>query len=139
LGAEKKVREEIFFFAEEINGIMRTIGLEGMRFHALVGFHPEEKILGNEIEVSICVTINSKELSEDRLEETLDYVLVYEKVKMILQEKMNLLETACIKIQLAVAALSDDIMKVRVRVSKIHPAIAGRIEKVFVEDEWIRP
>lgn len=117
---------------------MRTIGLEGMRFHALIGFHPEEKILGNEIEVSIYVTVNTKALSEDRLEETLDYVMVYEKVKMILQEEMNLLETACNKIQLAVAALSDDIMKVRVSVAKIHPAIAGRIEKIFVEDEWVR-
>ena len=117
---------------------MRTIGLEGMRFHALIGFHSEEKILGNEIEVSIYVTINKQELNEDRLEETLDYVVIYEKVKMILQERMNLLETACNKIRLAVALLSDDIVKVRVSVAKIHPAIAGRIEKIFVEDEWVR-
>ncbi|HYV94123.1 MAG TPA: dihydroneopterin aldolase [Chitinophagales bacterium] len=117
---------------------MRTIGLEGMRFHALIGFHPEEKILGNEIEVSIYVTINSGELKEDQLEETLDYMKVHDTVKIILEEKMNLLETACNKIQLAVAALSNDVIKVKVRVTKIHPPVAGRIEKIFVEDEWIR-
>jgi dihydroneopterin aldolase len=117
---------------------MRTIGLEGMRFHALIGFHPEEKILGNEIEVSIYVTVNSRALTEDELEETLDYVKMHEQVKMILEEKMNLLETACNKIQLAIAALSVDVLKVKVCVAKIHPPIAGRIEKIFVEDEWVR-
>ncbi len=116
---------------------MRTIGLEGMRFHALIGFHPEEKILGNEIEVSIYVTVIANE-AEDTLEKTLDYVSVYEKVKMILSEPMNLLESAANKIQLAIAALSDDVMKVRVRITKLHPPIAGQIEKVYVEDEWER-
>lgn len=117
---------------------MRTIGLEGMRFYALVGIHPEEKILGNEIEVSIYVTLNSDELKQDQLEETLDYAKVYDTIKIILQEKMRLLETACKKIQIAIADLSDDVIKVKVRIAKIYPPIAGRIEKFFVEDEWVR-
>ena len=117
---------------------MPTIGLEGMRFYALVGFHPEEKILGNEIEVSIYVTINSSGLKKDQLEETLDYAKVYETVKIILQEKMKLLETACNKIQVAIADLSEDVIKVKVRIAKIHPPIAGRIERFFVEDEWTK-
>jgi len=133
----EKVRDSNFFASSKLFQ-MRTIGLEGMRFHALIGFHPEEKILGNEIEVSIYVTINSGELKEDQLEETLDYMKVHDTVKIILEEKMNLLETACNKIQLAVAALSNDVIKVKVRVTKIHPPVAGRIEKIFVEDEWIR-
>ena len=118
---------------------MRTIGLEGMRFHACIGFHPEEKILGNEIEVNLYVTVNSEGMGEDQLEMTLDYARVYETVKNILDEKMSLLETACHKIESAIAALSDEVTKVKVRVAKIHPPIAGRIAQVFVEDEWVRP
>src|ERR1043165_6021364 len=118
---------------------MRTIGLEGMRFNAHIGIHPEEKVLGNEIEVNIYVTLNTEGLKHDQLEETLDYVKIYETIKNIVHERMRLLETACTKIQLAIAELSDDVTKVKVRIAKLYPPIAGsRIEKFFVEDEWVR-
>jgi hypothetical protein len=30
------------------------------------------------------------------------------------------------------------VMRVRVRVAKIHPPVVGRVEQIFVEEEWVR-
>jgi dihydroneopterin aldolase len=117
---------------------MRTIGLEGMRFFAFVGFHEEEKILSNEIEVNVYISLESKDRTEDRVEQTLDYAIVYQKIKEILQEHSNLLETVCNKIQQVIRGLNANIMWVRVRVAKIHPPVVGRVEQIFVEEEWVR-
>jgi dihydroneopterin aldolase len=114
------------------------IALEGMKFHAAVGFYPEEKVLGSEIELSVYVEVNMKTSDRDRLEDTLDYAAIFDAAKKILEQEMHLLETACHKIQLAVAALSNEVTKVKVRIAKIHPPVAGKTEKIFVEDEWVR-
>lgn len=114
------------------------ICLEGMRFHALIGIHSEEKVLGNEIEVSIYITIDTPGASEDLPVKTLNYEILYETIKGIFNEKISMLETACSKILIAVSKLNKDVKKIRVRVAKLHPPLQGRVERVFVEDEWMR-
>ncbi len=68
---------------------MMIIGLEGMRFHALIGIHSEEKILGNEIEVSIYITIDALGTSEDHPGKTLNYEILYETIKEVFNEKIS--------------------------------------------------
>jgi len=117
---------------------MHTIGLEGLYFFARVGFYPEERILGNEIEVNVNLTIDTSLQNITSLRETVDYERVYESVKKVMQEEISLLETACFRIQHAIAGLSGDILKIKVRVSKIHPPLSGRAKQVYIEDEWVR-
>ncbi len=120
------------------SAIVRTIGLEGLRFHAMIGFYPEERILGNEIEISVYVTMDLNEDIADDVNQTLDYDKIYEQVKNVLTQPINLLETAVSKILRTVVLLSDDIIMVRVRVAKLHPPITGSVKKIFVEEQWVR-
>jgi len=118
--------------------MMITIALEGMKFHAFVGWYEEEKILGNEITVDLYVNVPADVQEGDSLQETVNYETVYETVRQVLNEKINLLETVCQRIIERVAALSTKIEGVEVRVSKLHPSVSGRVDRVFVEQEWIR-
>jgi len=63
---------------------------------------------------------------------------VHDVVKKIFEGEMNLLETACRRIQESVALLSPEVKQIRVRVSKLHPPVEGILDRVFVEDEWVR-
>ena len=117
---------------------MITIALEGMRFHAYVGWHEEEKIIGNEIQVDLYLNVPRGHSDSDALQETVNYETVFEAVKLVLGEKMNLLETVCRKIIAVVAALSSSIEGIEVRVSKINPPLLGRVDRVFVEEVWTR-
>ena len=117
---------------------MRTIALEGLRFHARVGVHEEEKIRGNEIQVDVYLVLSSGEMMKDKLSETLDYEKVYREIVAVMSMRMNLLETACREILNRVVPLSSQIEKIRVRVSKVHPPIPGQIDRAYVEEEWAR-
>jgi len=117
---------------------MINIGLEGLRFHAFVGLHEEEKTLGNEIMVDLCVQVASDESSEASLDGTVDYESVYEAVKQVMSDKTELLENVVKKILIRIAELSARVESVSVRVTKVHPPASGRIERVFVEEEWTR-
>lgn len=119
-----------------------VIALEGMKFHALLGLNPEEKILGNEIVVDVYVTVKPGKAGGNNIDDigsTLDYVKIYEAVRYVLSEEMNLLEAACDKILSAVRSLSNEINHVRVRVAKVNPPISGRVYQTYIENEWVRP
>lgn len=117
---------------------MITIALEGMRFHAPIGLYPEETLLGNEIVVDVYLNVATNHNRADDLKNSVNYEEVYEKVKIVLMQPTHLLENVCRNIIMVVSQLSILIEAVQVRVSKLHPPVAGRIDRVFVEEEWVR-
>ena len=119
-------------------GGMITIALEGMQFHAYVGWYEEEKVLGNEMTIDLYLDVNLNQTTKDSLPETLDYERVFETVKQVMEAKMHLMETVCQQIITSVALLSKSIEKIKVRVCKLNPPITGRLQRVFVEEEWKR-
>ncbi len=53
---------------------MPVIAIEGMVFHAAVGVYPAEKLLGNDLEVSVKLALQeSGTAHEDDLAYTVDY------------------------------------------------------------------
>ncbi|MCY7409484.1 MAG: dihydroneopterin aldolase [Chitinophagales bacterium] len=117
----------------------RRIEFKGIKFNAKIGLHEEEKILGNEIEIDISITFLSPEKNiSDAIEETLDYEKVYSVIAAVMKEEMNLLETCSTKIIKSLAEKFSSIQKIKITVTKLHPPIAGRIERVGVKDEWGR-
>ena len=120
------------------NSAMITIALEGMRFHAKVGWYEEEKLLGNELVVDVYLNVPPFKVETDLLPKTVDYETVFDTVKQVLSDDINLLETVCFRIIENVAALSYEIKGIQVRVSKLHPPVNGRADRVFVEQEWLR-
>lgn len=117
---------------------MFTIALEGMRFNAPVGLYAEEGLLGNEIMVDLYLNLNGNHVKAEELHKSVNYEIVYESVRHLLTQRASLLETVSSKIISTVAALSPKIEGIEVRVSKFNPPVAGRIDRVFVEEAWVR-
>ena len=118
---------------------MPVICIEGMRFTASIGCYPEEKLLGNEIEVSLKVlTVRKPGHVSDDLSQTLNYEQIYTDVKDVVSEPMNLLETAALRIIDAIASNHAEAMRIKVSIAKHHPPIPGRVRKVWVEETGIR-
>src|SRR5437016_517914 len=68
---------------------MLTINLNNLRFYSFHGLHEEERVLGNEYEVNVSISIEAKERIVS-LEQTVNYVAVYKIIQQQM-EKPNLL------------------------------------------------
>lgn len=109
--------------------------LEGMRFYGYHGVNPEEKRLGQPYLVDLAVELDLRMPGKTgRLEDTVNYTLLYRAVKAIMEGKsINLLEG--IAHAIACRVLEEfQVTAVRVRVSKPDPPIRGSvIENAAVE------
>jgi len=110
--------------------------IKNMKFYAYHGVTETEKEVGNRFEVD-CELKTAANLTSmsDSLDDTVDYSSVYDLVSRIVTEnKFNLVETLANK-------LADDIFeaynlsRVRIRVRKIKPPMAGEIDCFEVETE----
>ena len=112
------------------------IRIKNMKFYAYHGVTETEKEIGNRFEVDCEFKIAATQtLMSDSLDDTVDYSSVYDLVSRIVTEnKFNLVETLANK-------LADDIFeaynlsRVRIRVRKIKPPMAGEIDCFEVETE----
>ena len=119
--------------------MLRIIALEGMRFHTFIGNHPEEKLLVNEIEISLHLSLDDKSAGEsDDIKNTIDYEQVYSLVQKIVSEKVSLLETLAQKIIAKLSESYSNLVSMRIRVSKLHPPLPGIVDRVSIEVNWVR-
>ncbi len=110
--------------------------IKNMKFYAYHGVTETEKEIGNRFEVECeFKTAANQTLTSDSLDDTVDYSSVYDLISRIMTEnKFNLMETLANR-------LADDIFeaynlsRVRIRVRKIKPPIAGEIDCFEVETE----
>ena len=116
---------------------MRTIGFERMKFHAPVGVFPEEKTLGNEIEIEMKIHIPNGDVN-DKLKETIDYSEIYDVIASVMKEEMDLLETVADRVVEALSQKFTSAQKIWIKVAKLNPPLPARIGKSFIEKDWIR-
>ncbi len=113
---------------------MAIITIEGMEFYAPIGHFKEEQIIGTHFEVDLSFTTATENAEvSDNLEDTVDYSKVYGIVKNVMKEQCNLLEHVCYKILTAMTREFNEIQSAKVKVSKLNPAMGGKINRVSVE------
>ncbi len=93
----------------------------------------QERKVGNEYEVNICVKMNGSGFEEEQLTTTLSYADIYELVKNIMHQEMLLLETACKRICESIAQNSENVIKVTVEITKLAVPIEGIAGECSVE------
>ena len=112
---------------------MGVIEIEGMKFYAYHGHFKAEQVVGNWFEVNIRIKTNCSRAAEsDKLEDALNYQVVYERVKETMQQKSALLENVAKRILDSLYAEFPTIQKARVKISKMNPPMGGEIEKVSI-------
>jgi dihydroneopterin aldolase len=92
------------------------ISLTNLEFFGYHGLYEEEKKVGNTFLVDVHIQFNTNETIIDRLDQTVDYVEIYNLVKAIMLVPTPLLETL-------VGKMAEEILNKYLLVEKVQVAI----------------
>lgn len=106
--------------------------MTGLRFFAYHGVHKEEAVLGNEFEVDAFIEQEAPEEPITAIDDTINYVAVYDLLKEEMQVRQALLETCVMRLADRVFQLFPRIEKVTITLRKLTPPIEGFVGKVGV-------
>ena len=111
---------------------MEKIGvleLEGMEFRAYHGCLEREKIAGNDFVVDFRGELDMEAAAEsDRLEDGVNYALIYEVVAEEMAKPSDLLENVAGRIVKALESRFPEFVSFSVRVSKKRPPVNGIVQ-----------
>ena len=112
---------------------MHTINIRGIHIYAHHGCLPEEALIGGEYVVNISLHGDfSKAAASDKLEDTVDYVDVYQIVKREMAIRSNLIEPIAKRIAEHLKNTFPSVSKLSVEVIKKYPPIGGEVDEVSV-------
>lgn len=112
---------------------MAIIQVENMEFYAYHGCFREEQVVGNQFLVDILVeTDTTNAQHSDKLQDTVNYQVLYNLIKDEMKIKSKLLEHVSERIIDSVHSNFAEIKRIKVKVSKMNPPMGGKIERVSV-------
>jgi 7,8-dihydroneopterin aldolase/epimerase/oxygenase len=115
---------------------MSKILLENMEFYAYHGCFKEEQIIGNHFIVNLEIETDTSDAEfSDNINDTLNYQEAYNVVKEQMQQKSHLLEHVGRRILDALTQKFGNIGYMKVKVSKMHPPMGGKMQCVSLELE----
>jgi dihydroneopterin aldolase len=103
---------------------MLTIHLHNLLFHSFHGMYKEEKILGNDFEVNVDVSIKAQE-NITRLRQSVDYVSLYSIIKEVMDQPTPLLEKLVQELAEKIRLFDEKIEGVSISIKKLNPPIAN--------------
>src|SRR6185436_6721136 len=101
---------------------MLTIHLHKLLFYSFHGFYEEERILGNEFEVSADVEVDAPD-QITTLRQTVNYITIYDTIKLRMAQSTSLLETLAQELAQAIHNIDDRIKSVTITIRKSSPPI----------------
>lgn len=106
-----------------------------MEFYGYHGVYPEETKLGQRFYVDATLELDVKKASQsDDVNDTIDYSLVYEQIRSIMEGKpRKLLERLAEEITVALFQQFSLVERVTIKIVKPNPPIHGHYESVAVE------
>ena len=110
---------------------MYTIHLNKLAFFAHHGLHDEEAITGTNFEIDLSVEFDPGERLTS-IQQTINYVDVYDIVKKHMAHPIALLETLAENITLEIHSLDKRIRSINISIHKLHPPINNFIGHVGV-------
>ena len=103
---------------------MLTIHLHNLLFHSFHGMYKEEKILGNDFEVNVDVSIKAQE-NITKLRQSVDYVSLYSLIKEVMDQPTPLLEKLVQELAEKIRLLDEKIEGVSISIKKLNPPIGN--------------
>ncbi|MBK6965568.1 MAG: dihydroneopterin aldolase [Bacteroidales bacterium] len=112
---------------------MGMISIEGMEFFSYHGHFKEEQVIGTRFMVDLFIQVDTHQAERsDNLHDTVNYLTVYQTVKLEMENKSHLLEHVAHRILHAVHARFPDVTDAEVKISKLNPPLGGKIDRVCV-------
>lgn len=113
------------------------VGVQGMQFYAYHGFYETENIIGNDYLVDVEASIEFPDtLIDDKLQNTLNYEVIYNTTKAIMSKSVKLLETIGEAIINELTSNYSEIQEIVVRIKKLNPPFGGQVHASFVEIKY---
>ncbi len=118
---------------------MGKIIVKGIKLYAFHGCHEEEQRIGTNYEVDVTAETDLSLASKsDRLDETVDYVVIYDSVKAQMAISSKLIEHVAKRIIDDLMVRIPMITNIKVSVAKLNPPIKGVADRVVAELEETR-
>ena len=95
-----------------------TIHLNHVKFHGYHGVYEQEKILGNTFIVNLSIDFLAPENGITSIDQTIDYVTIYELVKNRMQKPTPLLETIVVEIADSIFNQYPIAQKINIQITK---------------------
>lgn len=111
---------------------MLTIQLKDLLFRAFHGVYREERILGGDFVVNVSVDFLPQVAVIEQLQETLNYEILFDKVKKRMEIPSPLLETIVMELANEILRDFEGVKRVWVGIEKRNPPIPGLSGSVLV-------
>ena len=113
---------------------IRKIGLEGVKFNGPVGYFEEERIFKNDFLLDIYVVFELAPYakSED-INQTIDYILVYDISFRFFQKETLLIETVAQQILEELKHRFPFLEEIFIRIKKLNPPMKAEIQNSVIE------
>lgn len=110
-----------------------SIKLNDMRFYAFHGVLTQETKVGNHYVVNIHIDADlSLACKSDKVDDTINYAIVYNLVKTEMQKPSKLLEHVAMRIYQSIRTAFPQILNLEVRLAKKSPPIQGDLQSAEV-------
>ncbi len=114
-----------------------TIFISGLQLKGSHGLYEEEKILQNDFLINVEVRYVPFETVIENLEDTINYVRIYEIVKNIFERSEKLLETLAMRMATVIKSEFAQVQFISIEIKKLHPPIEKFTGNVGVKYEFI--
>lgn len=112
---------------------MAIIELENMSFYGFHGCFEEEKAIGTHFRVDLLFETNtSKAEISDNINDTINYLSVYQTIKQVFETPSHLLEHLSRRILDTLCDKYSQIDYCKVKVTKLNPPLGGKLMGVSV-------
>ena len=107
--------------------IQTSIQLHNLEFYAYHGLLPQERVVGGHyrVDVELSLTPPLRALTEDVIDDTVNYAEVYALIRQQMEQPVNLLEHLAHRITQGLYAQFPQIQAVKLSVTKVSPPISG--------------
>ena len=107
--------------------IQTSIQLHNLEFYAYHGLLPQERVVGGHyrVDVELSLTPPLRALTEDVIDDTVNYAEVYALIRQQMEQPVNLLEHLAHRITQRLYAQFPQIQAVKLSVTKVTPPISG--------------
>jgi len=114
-----------------------SIHINRLRIYAYHGVLPQERTVGNDYEVSLCLYVNAVgALYNDDLNSTVNYAEVIDVVKSQMAIPSDLLEHVASRIRRALVQRFPLIYGGEIYIAKLAPPISAQMQSVGVSIKW---
>jgi 7,8-dihydroneopterin aldolase/epimerase/oxygenase len=112
---------------------MGKVSLQGIEFHAYHGVFAAENQLGNRFTIDLTVHTDFKNaMLHDQLDQTVDYVKLYDIVKSHMAQPVKLLEHLAHLIIQDVLKIYPECQEIEVQIKKHNPPLGGLVNQSLV-------